>query len=244
QIWWRGRRLSRIDFRRASQAFGAFIAQPQAHTERDLLAQLQAKGHDVRWRTHVTAVQPSGDGVQVGWTSASSGCGGGGFAYVVGCDGKHSVVRPAMGASFNEMRYPMHFLLGDFRLRWDHPPNQALYSVWDDTFFIFVPLGADRWRVVLKQDGPLPATPLRAAELTQPIVDRLGRDIFNGEPPVWLSRAPFYQSVADTLRAGRLLLAGDAAHLFSPIGGTGMNTGMQDALSLAWKLARVMDGRA
>jgi hypothetical protein len=116
-----------------------------------------------------------------------------------------------------------------------------VYHVWEDLFFIFVPLGQGLWRVVLQREGAMPASAVQADELVQVVTQRLGRNVFLGAP-VWLSRAPFYQRFADRLRQGRLLLAGDAAHLFSPIGGTGMNTGLQDALHLAWRLACLMAG--
>jgi hypothetical protein len=138
----------------------------------------------------------------------------------------------------------MHFVLGDFALNWDGPEDQAYYFVFDETFFILVPVETGLWRVVVKHDGPVSKnTAIGANEITDIVSSYMGSNFFNGEPR-WISRAPFYMRICDRIKQGRLLLAGDAAHLFSPIGGTGMNTGIQDALNIAWKLAYCFHGYA
>uniref|UniRef100_UPI00179DBBA9 FAD-dependent oxidoreductase n=1 Tax=Ramlibacter sp. TaxID=1917967 RepID=UPI00179DBBA9 len=241
-VHWEGRRLAAIAVHRASRRFGPFIAQPQAETERDLGAALSGQGVAVERQLRLVAAAQEGDGVEVQLMDANGACQTRRYGWVIGCEGKHSAVAEAMGARFESTRYPMHFLLGDFPLELDAPQDQAAYYVWDDLFFILVPLGGGHWRVVLKQDGELPPPgPAEADTIVREVSARLG-DVFRG-PPVWLSRAPFYQRWSDRLRRGRLLLAGDAAHLYSPIGGTGMNTGMGDAFALAWRLAWVAAGR-
>ncbi|MES2938894.1 MAG: FAD-dependent monooxygenase [Pseudomonadota bacterium] len=240
-VHWEGRRLAGIAVHRASRRFGPFIAQPQAETERDLGAALEGQGVAIERQLRLVAATPSGDGVEVQLMDANGACSTRRYGWVIGCEGKHSAVAEAIGARFESTRYPMHFLLGDFPLELDAPPDQAAYHVWDDLFFILVPLGGGRWRVVLKRDGELPPQgPAEADTIVREVSARLG-DVFRG-PPVWLSRAPFYQRWSDRLRRGRMLLAGDAAHLYSPIGGTGMNTGMGDAFALAWRLAWVVRG--
>jgi len=241
-VYWQNKRLTGIDLRRLDDGCARVIVQPQADTERELIAALAACGQAVHWNTTVTALVPHADGT----TTTLAGPDGDTvheFAYVVGCDGKHSLVRRQMGASFDGPDYPFHFVLGDFTLRWDAPVDQARYYADENGFFIMVPLGAKSWRVVVKRDGPMPQGRPDPAMITAPVRAHLG-EVFLDDAPTWLSSAPCYSRTSDRLRAGRLLLAGDAAHLFTPLGGTGMNTGIQDALSLAWRLALRLRGTA
>ena len=241
-VYWHGRRLAGIDLRRLGDGHARLIAQPQADTEHELIAALAAQGVAVQWNTSATVLAPRADAVAV-TLAGPAGTGVREFAYVAGCDGKRSLVRRHMGARFEGPDYPLHFVLGDFALSWNAPVDQARYHVYEDGFLILVPLGGQRWRVVVKHDGPVPEGPPDPAAITEPVRARLG-DVFRDAHPTWLSRAPCYARTSDRLRAGRLLLAGDAAHLFTPLGGTGMNTGIQDALALAWRLALRLRGVA
>lgn len=236
-------RLLPVDLRWLDHEHDAFLVQPQAATERALWAALVRRGGAVRWRTEVEGVAADDAGVEVRWRDADGTRAGGRYRYVVGCDGKHSRVRAAMGATLAGPDYPLHLVLGDFPLRWDAPRDEARYMVEAGTFFVLVPLPAGLWRVVVAHPGaPAPGTPVAAA-ITEPVRRRLGADVFAGDP-TWISSAPLYTRVASRMAAGRLFIAGDAAHLFSPLGGTGMNTGIQDALDLGWKLAFVLRGFA
>ena len=243
-VYWQGQRLSAVDFRRLDSPLKHLITQRQAVTERQLIDALQTRGEAVHWHTTLTALHETAHGVTAQLSQADGRTQQQHFDYVIGCDGKSSTVRPHIGASLNGHDYPMYFVLGDFALQWDASPDQVHYHVHEDGFFILVPLGEGAWRVVVKYDGEIPPDlALDQARITAPVTARLGRNIFAADAS-WLSRAPFYSRVADQLQAGRIFLAGDAAHLFSPIGGTGMNTGIQDALNLGWKLAWVLRGLA
>src|SRR3569833_627667 len=212
-VYWQNKRLTGIDLRRLDDGCARVIVQPQADTERELIAALAACGQAVHWNTTVTALVPHADGT----TTTLAGPDGDTvheFAYVVGCDGKHSLVRRQMGASFDGPDYPFHFVLGDFTLRWDAPVDQARYYADENGFFIMVPLGAKSWRVVVKRDGPMPQGRPDPAMITAPVRAHLG-EVFLDDAPTWLSSAPCYSRTSDRLRAGRLLLAGDAAHLFT-----------------------------
>lgn len=242
-----GQRLAPVDLRWLDHDRKSFLTQPQDETERELVRALEATGTRVAWGTDVLGVAPGnadGDGVAVtlrgpGDDVASMRT----YARVVGCDGKRSLVREALGATLAGDEYPMHFVLGDFELDWEGDPANAYYFVYEDTFFVFAPVSPGKWRVVVKHDGEAPTSAPDPAAITGPVRRRFGRDIFRAGPS-WISQAPLYMKVASRLAAGRLAIAGDAAHLFSPIGGTGMNTGMQDALNLGWKLAFTIRGRA
>ncbi len=242
-IHWQGKRLSAVDLRHLKWDDAFFITQPQSDTEYELIAALEAKGHNVAWNTRLLSMDQENNFVRAAFRDDHGCIEEKNFAYVVGCDGKASVVRRHMPVQFHGHNYPMYFVLGDFALTWDASPDQAHYFVYQDRFFIFVPAGKDLWRVVVKYDGLVPDRAVQASDITNVVSEYCGHGLFRGEP-AWLSRAPFYMRVSDRLRHGRLFLAGDAAHLFSPIGGTGMNTGMQDALNISWKLAYLSAGRS
>ena len=244
-VYWQGGRLNAVDFRRLPVPVRSFLMQPQSRTEHQLIDALERRGARVSWGQRLVGlVTSSPDEVRARFADPSGATSEGGYAFVVGCDGKRSAVRQAVGIVCSGEEYPMHFLLADFDLRLDLRADEVHYFAYPDGFFLVAPVAPRRFRVVIKRDGPVPAgsvvdPEVIAAELRL----RLGRDIVNG-PPQWLSCAPLYKRTADRLRSGRVFLAGDSAHLFSPIGGAGMNTGMQDAFNLAWKLGYVLAGRA
>lgn len=243
-IFWEGRRLSSINLKQLDFHLQSFITQPQADTEQELIDLLAEQGHAISWQTKAVAAEQDAEGVSVDFECADGSRHTGRYAYAVGCDGKNSLLRPQIAGDFSGTDYPVYFVVGDYELNWDRPRDQGCYFVYEHTFFIILPVGERGWRVVVRHDGELPAgKPLASEEITDVVTRELGRDIFAG-PPSWISRAPFYMRIADRLRNRRLFIAGDAAHLFSPIGGTGMNTGMQDALNLSWKLAYRLKGLA
>ena len=163
--------------------------------------------------------------------------------YVVGCDGAHSVVRHAAGLEFEGAAYPQDFVLCDAHLR--------------DTR-----LDLDRLTMCLGSSGLLAILPLQG-QLVRLIASRnhvpegqeeptleLFQNIFNNmtppgsgtlHDPVWLSRFRLHHRCVDRYRNGRLFVAGDAAHIHSPAGGQDMNTGIQDAINLGWKLAAALN---
>lgn len=243
-IHWNGRKYSRVNFDRLQGDIRTLLTQPQAHTEAELLAALRASGHDVAWSHRLSALEEHADHVGATIETGDGQTLRRRYQYVVGCDGKRSLVRDMLGASFEGKDYPMYFVLGDFAMTTEYSSEEVQYFVYEDGFFILVPIGAGVWRVVVKYDGALPATPPSAADITGAVnryLARCGKQITFGAP-LWMSHAPFYHRVAGRIGSPRLFIAGDAAHLFSPIGGTGMNTGIQDALNLGWKLAFVHHG--
>jgi 2-polyprenyl-6-methoxyphenol hydroxylase-like FAD-dependent oxidoreductase len=162
--------------------------------------------------------------------------------YVVGCDGAHSVVRHAGKFSFDGEPYPQDFLLADVHLK---TPIDGLHLFFDDRgIFVLLPMTNGVYRIISSRVD----APDTTADPTLPEVQALA-DAFSSRPveltdPIWLARFRLHHRQADRYRRGPLLLAGDAAHIHSPAGGQGMNTGIQDAANLAWKLALVCRGDA
>lgn len=241
-VHWENRlRLTSIDLRRLSEPEPwAFLIQKQEHTERDLIDALARLGGDVERGIALQNAQEEGEQVVVVLRDEQGRNFTRTYDFVVGCDGKHSVVREAMGATFQEERFGAHLVLGDIALNWEGASDEVYYHVFEDTFFVLVPLGQGVWRVVVKGNGDQPSGAIGAQDLLGPLNKHLPQVLVEGEP-TWLSYAPLYCAVASHLRKGRMFIAGDAAHLYPPLGGTGMNTGMQDAINLAWKLALVLD---
>jgi 2-polyprenyl-6-methoxyphenol hydroxylase-like FAD-dependent oxidoreductase len=161
--------------------------------------------------------------------------------YVVGCDGAHSVVRHAANLNFEGAAYPQDFILADVHLEWDHPSDR-LTMFMGQGLLLGLPLNEGLFRLIASRaDGPTTMAEPTLADF-QEIFAQMAPGNAQLANPAWISRFHLHHRGADHYRAGRLLVAGDAAHIHSPAGGQGMNTGMQDAVNLGWKLARVVRG--
>lgn len=167
------------------------------------------------------------------------------FAWVVGCDGAHSIVRRAAGLEFAGARYQQDFLLADLAITWERPRDVHFFFGRGKNAVV-LPLADGLCRIIGFTGQP----PAEGASDEPPLaeVDALLRDVcpiaFSLSQPRWLQRFRLHHRAVSRYRAGRLLVAGDAAHIHSPAGGQGMNTGIQDAINLGWKLALVAQRRA
>ncbi|OTB04693.1 hypothetical protein M426DRAFT_320559 [Hypoxylon sp. CI-4A] len=161
--------------------------------------------------------------------------------FVVGCDGSRSVVRQAAGLTFEGDSYQQRFILADTHIEWEEPNSDAMMCFGKGVFAV-LPLKDGMVRVfasganVPERDGdPLLQDFQDFFDTMVPVKGTL-RD------PVWLARFYLHHRGVDRYSNGRLFVAGDAAHVHSPVGGQGMNTGIQDAVNLGWKLAAVIRG--
>jgi len=159
----------------------------------------------------------------------------------VGADGLHSTVREQAGIGFDGGAYDESFILADVRLQGDVPADEVILYWATAGLTVVAPLPGDVYRIVAPV-ADAPETPSGA--YVQQILDTRGPGTgrFVVTDVVWGSRFRIQHRVADTYRAGRLLLAGDAAHVHSPAGGQGMNLGIQDAVALSEALAQVLGG--
>ncbi|MFI6357995.1 FAD-dependent monooxygenase [Streptomyces sp. NPDC050743] len=240
--WHFGMLESRVDLGGLDTPFPYLLAYPQAATEALLEQYATDVGAVVRRGHTVTNAVPGPFAV----TLEVSGPDGDHVLrpdYVVGCDGAGSTVRRAAGIPFPGTDATAYGFLGEVVL--DTPPAPGFAAHTAGGHLIVVPLGGDMYRVTgydpLNQDahqGPLTMEELR--ETTQ----RLAGTDFGMHHPVWLSRFGNATRVASAYRHGRILLAGDAAHMHFPAGGVGLNVGIQDAMNLGWKLAAVVQKRA
>ena len=160
--------------------------------------------------------------------------------YIIGCDGAHSVVRKHAGLTFEGEAYAQEFWLADAEVDWVFPRDQLSVCLGDTGAFMVFPLkGQKTSRLMLSLQSH--------GETHDPTLEEFQREASLRSPvPLkilaanWLSRFRLHHRGVNKYRAGRLFVAGDAAHIHSPAGGQGMNTGIQDAYNLAWKLAMVL----
>jgi len=224
---------------------------PQSQTEAVLIEDLSAQGIEVERGVGITGLEQDADGV----TARGTDAGGREVAirstYTLGCDGAHSIVRRTQGFTFEGAKYAQTFLLADCRVEWPHghgPFDHARFRVFmnGSSIGLFLPLDGARCSRVMATDHSGKADQAGAAasemglpELQAAFSQAAGMDVRLTDP-VWTTRYRVHHRGVDTYRKGRAFVAGDAAHIHSPAGGQGMNTGLQDAANLAWKLAAVL----
>ncbi|MFF4156662.1 FAD-dependent monooxygenase [Streptomyces sp. NPDC001678] len=230
-----GRRVARIGFGRLpGSRFTTPVALPQEQTEAVLRAAFRRLGGQVEFGLELTGIEQSKDGVRAGLSSAA-GTRQMDAALVVGCDGAHSTVRSLAGIGFSGLTYPQTFLLADGPCDTELAHDEAHYFMTSQGVLVVVGLPDGGYRVFagVRPDARI-TDPLgmlrRAAEERCPVPLRMAGSARTGVFRVHARRA-------DRIRAGRVLLAGDAAHIHSPAGGHGLNTGVEDAHTLAWRLA-------
>lgn len=232
--------LAEIGFETIPSRYNFTLMCPQNVTERHLLARLEELGGRVERPVEVLAIDASGADIdlrvqQAGATRKLT------TKWLVGCDGAHSIVRDGAGIAFEGGAYDQSFVLADVRLDWPLDRDEVSLFFAPDGLVVVAPLPGDRFRIVATLDDA-PADP--PASLFEDLLNRRGpssraaiRETF------WTSRFHIQHKVSASPRKGRVLLCGDAAHVHSPAGGQGMNTGIQDAVSLAAALDDVLRGK-
>ncbi|MEV2245550.1 rifampin monooxygenase [Streptomyces sp. NPDC049970] len=226
------------------------LATPQPVTERLLDERVRELGADIRRGCEVTGVSQDADGVSVELAGGGTAHAGGAHLrsrYLVGCDGARSVVRKESGIGFPGEPATVETLLGEMELTEDPATIAATVEEVRRTQLRFglIPLDGGVYRVVVPADG---VTEDRTAAPTlddfrQRLRAVAGSD-FGARSPRRLSRFGDATRQAERYRLGRVLLAGDAAHIHPPTGGQGLNLGVQDAFNLGWKLAAEVNGWA
>jgi 2-polyprenyl-6-methoxyphenol hydroxylase-like FAD-dependent oxidoreductase len=239
----RDRVLATIRFDRLPTRYPHTLMIPQYMTEAILLSRLRELGGEVHRPFALADLRQDGDGVSV--TVAADGHQRETIRarYVVGADGMHSTVRERSGIGFTGERYEQSFVLADVRMDWSLRGDEVMLFFSPAGLVVVAPLPGGRHRVVATVDDA-PEHP--AIGDVQRLLDTRGpaTGAAGVSELVWGSRFRVHHRLADRYRAGRILLAGDAAHVHSPAGGQGMNTGIQDAVALGHALAEVLIGRA
>ena len=235
------RRLAHMRFEPEHTPYPFVAMVPQDVTERLLLEQLLAKGDQVEYDTsfisavehedHVTAtVERHGQRHEVV------------AKYAVGCDGAHSAVRHLLNLPFEGAEYNDSFILADVQTNDALPADELQLCPSEFGPVAIFPMSESRRRVVATVDDVEGDAP--SLEMVQRILSQRGPAGFETSALHWSSYFRIHHRQAAKMRVGRMFIAGDAAHIHSPFGGQGMNTGLHDVWNLVWKLDLAVRGRA
>ncbi|MFJ3338997.1 FAD-dependent monooxygenase [Streptomyces sp. NPDC086766] len=233
-----------VDLTDLPSRFRHVLVLPQYEVEEVLERRAVEAGVDFRYETEVTGLAQDGDGVTVEVRGPGGRAESLRGVYAVGADGMRSKVREAIGVPFPGRSVIRSVVLADVRLA--EPPGTLLtVNAVRDAFAFLAPFGDGYYRVIGWRRGHEVSDrePLDLDEVREITRLALGRD-YGMHEARWMSRFHSDERQAPAYRVGRVFLAGDAAHVHTPAGGQGMNTGLQDAANLGWKLAQVVSGHA
>ena len=246
-----GRHMGSFTAGRFASAYPRAMTVEQHDIEQLLVGELAARGVDVEWQSEVTDVRPQADRVDVTICRPHGGREQISAPWVVACDGKQSTLRDRLGIPFEgHRRKNMQVLQGNVIPSWDlgYAPGHGYFFLAPRRTVLAFPIPGGAYRVFCVRDDPHPrSTDMPTLGELRDVVAEAAHmpDLqMTLAEPVWLNRVRVADRVAANLRRGRVLLAGDAAHVWTPIGGHGMNVGMLGAHNLAWKLAAVHRGQA
>jgi 2-polyprenyl-6-methoxyphenol hydroxylase-like FAD-dependent oxidoreductase len=246
-LWARGAHAGRVDFADIGKGLSPFpyiLIFPQDQHERLLIEHLRRIGVEVERRTQVLGFEERGDHVTARLERAGGVISECEAAYIAGCDGAHSKVREVLGIEFPGGTYDRVFYVADVELR-GRTNDRELHVALDDADLVAVfPMkGENAARLIgtVKRESEEKHHDLTWNDVSQKVVERMQMTV---DRIHWFSTYRVHHRVAEHFRSGRAFLLGDAAHVHSPVGGQGMNTGIGDAINLAWKLAAVLRQRA
>jgi 2-polyprenyl-6-methoxyphenol hydroxylase-like FAD-dependent oxidoreductase len=250
-MWVTGKRVAHAVFGELGTGLSPFpfaLVYPQDEHERFLIERLREAGVEVERQTELVRFEETAEGV-AGHLRRADGPEDGpeercAAAYIAGCDGARSTMREALGIGFPGGTYEHMFYVADVEASGE-TMNGELHVALDRTDFLVVfPLkGERRARLIgtVRQQLEAQAEKLTWEDVSKRVIEWIRIDV---ETVNWFSTYRVHHRVAERFRKGRVFLLGDAAHIHSPVGGQGMNTGIGDAVNLAWKLAAVVQGRA
>lgn len=236
------RKIVQLVFDELDSPYPFLLIIPQNRLERILLQRLARYGGKVEWKKKFQSL--SQDQQQVSMTFS----GGQGdetlcAPWLVGCDGMGSVVGKALSIPYKETKRDGVFLLLDVHMQSDLPDDEIHQFFFQAGSLAVFPLTEKHlWRLIIESDEELPSEPSMA--FAQRLLQQVGVEGELSGEPVWRSLYPLHYCLARRFQEGRCFLAGDAAHTYSPVGGQGMNMGIQDAYNLGWKFGLVLQQRA
>ncbi|MGW1191020.1 FAD-dependent monooxygenase [Streptomyces sp. NPDC002559] len=231
-----------IDLSRLRTRFPFVLITPQYEVEHLLERRARAAGVRFRYETELTGLHQDAGSVTAELREPDGGRSALTARYLVGTDGMRSPVRHALGLPFPGRSVIRSIVLADVRFA-EEPTSVLTVSGGGDAFAFIVPFG-DGWYRVMGWDRthqPADSDPVELDEMREIARRALGTD-YGMHDARWISRFHSDERQVPAYRTGRVFLAGDAAHVHSPAGGQGMNTGLQDAANLSWKLAAVLRG--
>jgi 2-polyprenyl-6-methoxyphenol hydroxylase-like FAD-dependent oxidoreductase len=247
-LWAEGRPAVRVPFGDVGQGLSPYpyvLILGQDDNERLLGEALRSWGMAVEWSTELVGLAQETDQVVAKLKRPDGTIRDVTAAWVAGCDGAHSAVRELNGIAFQGAPYEDVFFVADTQATGPMVPDEVNIYLWRTGFHLFFPMrGTDHWRLV----GILPPELRERDDLTldnvTPSIRKEAGPGLSFQKCSWFSTYRIHHRRAQRFRDRRCFLLGDAAHIHSPVGAQGMNTGLQDAYNVAWKLALVVSGRA
>ena len=247
-MWANGRWTARIpigDIGKSMSPFPFVLMLGQDDNEKIMGSKLHESGLDVQWNTELVALEQQADRVDVTLKLPDGSNSTMTASWIAGCDGSRSSVRELNRISFPGEPYEHVFFVADTEATGPMKQGELNVYLWQDGFHLFFPMrGKDRWRVI----GILPKALRNRDDLAfDEVIPAIQYEAGSGvtfKECSWFSTYRIHHRAAERFRERRCFLLGDAAHVHSPMGAQGMNTGLQDAYNLAWKLALVVKGHA
>lgn len=236
--------IAHVDLTEVGSDYHFALTIPQSETERLLEERLQSFGIRVERQVELVTFADENGGVTATLRHPDGREETVASAWLIGCDGAHSTVRHGLSMEFEGSTVQSDFALADLHVANMPGQENELAIFWHrEGMLAAFPLGHGRYRLIADIGdavGERPADP--TLEEFQTLVRRRGPVDVVLSDPIWLSAFRINERKVRDYRSGRVFLVGDAAHVHSPAGGQGMNTGMQDAFNLGWKLALVCQG--
>lgn len=246
-MWARGKHRAKIVFKDAGANMTPYpfvTVYPQDQHERLLIEKLATMGIMVERETELLSFQDEGESVTALLRLADGTESTAQVQFLAGCDGARSTVRQQLGTGFEGGTYKHAFYVADVHASGLEPADEAHIAFDSGDFALVLSYGANGQRRLIgtvRDERADKAETLTFADVQQDAIKRLGLHVHTVN---WFSTYRVHHRIADEFQRGRVFLLGDAAHIHSPAGGQGMNTGLLDANNLAWKLADVIKGAA
>lgn len=251
-IYGDGKRLGKVHLSEIKSRYNFILLLSQSETERILREQLTRQGVKIEYGTEMIAFaqlessdQPGHSGVRVILRNSEGGHEELEAAYLISAEGSHSMVRRTLNFQFHGKSLDQSYALADLHLDGDLPDDELSIFTSAHGFMAVFPMGDRHFRFMATDPEK------RAKTDEEPTLEKLQKLYDeNSHIPVqlrdmtWSSRFRINSRMLNTLRERRIFFGGDAAHVHSPAGGQGMNTGIQDMIDLSWKLAMVWHGKA
>jgi len=239
------RQLAQMKLENVDSPYQFVLSLPQSRTERILEARLGALGVRVERGMEMTGLEQAGESVNARYRRADGSEEGIEAAWLLGCDGAHSAVRHGLKMTFQGEQYEEEFLLADVKVDSELATDEAHLFLSKEGLLAYFPFAGGRGRIIADE------RPGTKHELKEPTLEELREIVkrrchrrLDVSDAVWTAWFRISHRMVERYGSGRVYLAGDAAHIHSPAGGQGMNTGIQDAFNLGWKVALVARGEA
>ncbi|KTC80589.1 FAD-dependent oxidoreductase [Legionella cherrii] len=239
----KGKELIHATYAHVEADYHFVIDLPQSKTEHIFHQGLVDRGLHVEWQTELTEIEETANHTVSTLKQADGSIEKVQSHWIIACDGSHSTLRKLVNAEFIGSSFKQTWWLADLLIDWGLPENKFIIYVSDEGPAACFPMGEKRYRLVMTA----PEKVMHQAPTMEDIIrvfQARCTDPATLHDPVWISQFGIDHKQIQNYRYGRVFFAGDSAHVHSPMGGQGLNTGLQDIYNLAWKLALVQKGLA